>query len=68
METVDKIIQRVHNGQVIDDDGTWVSINKRIEVTKKIIDRLSQGKVLCNGRWVTIAEARKSALFGATNH
>jgi hypothetical protein len=59
MRTIDKILEKVYNGQVIDDEGTWVSIDKRLEVTKKILDRLTQGKILCEGRWVSIAQARE---------
>jgi len=59
METIDKILEKVRNGQVLDDEGTWVSIDKRIEVTKKILDRLTQGKILCEGRWVSIPQARE---------
>jgi hypothetical protein len=59
METIDKILDKVRNGQVLDDEGTWVSIDKRIEVTKKILDRLTQGKILCEGRWVSIAQAHE---------
>jgi hypothetical protein len=58
-QAIDKILEKVYNGQVIDDEGTWVSIDKRLEVTKKILDRLTQGKILCEGRWVSIAQARE---------
>jgi hypothetical protein len=59
MDTIDKILDKVRNGQVLDDEGTWVSIDKRLEVSKKILDRLTQGKILCEGRWVSIAKARE---------
>lgn len=59
MNTIDKILEKVHNGQVLDDEGTWVSIDKRLEVTKKILDRLTQGKILCEGRWVSLAQAQE---------
>jgi hypothetical protein len=59
MNTIDKILEKVHNGQVLDDEGTWVSIDKRLEVTKKILDRLTQGKILCEGRWVSLAQAKE---------
>lgn len=59
MDTIEKIIDKVRNGQVLDDEGTWVSIDKRLEVTKKILDRLTQGKILCEGRWVSIPQARE---------
>jgi hypothetical protein len=59
MNTIDKILEKVHNGQVLDDEGKWVSIDKRLEVTKKILDRLTQGKILCEGRWVSIAQAKE---------
>ena len=58
-QAIDKILEKVYNGQVIDDEGTWGSIDKRLEVTKKILDRLTQGKILCEGRWVSIAQARE---------
>lgn len=57
MGPIDKILDKVYNGQVLDDDGVWVSIDKRLEVTKKILDRLTQGKILCEGRWVSFAKA-----------
>jgi hypothetical protein len=60
MKTIDKIIEKVHNGQVLDDEGTWVSIDKRLEVTKKILDRLTQGKILSEGRWVSLAQAKET--------
>ena len=59
MGTIDIILDKVYNGQVLDDDGVWVSIDKRLEVTKKILDRLTQGKILCEGRWVSFAKARE---------
>ena len=59
MQAIEKIFEKVYNGQVVDDEGTWVSIDKRLEVTKKILDRLTQGKILCEGRWVSIARARE---------
>jgi hypothetical protein len=66
MKALDKILEKVYNGQVIDDEGTWVSIDKRLEVTKKILDRLTQGKILCEGRWVSIARAREILAKKAT--
>jgi hypothetical protein len=69
MQTIDKILEKVYNGQVIDDEGTWVSIDKRLEITKKILDRLTQGKILCEGRWVAIPQAREIlAKKAAQNH
>jgi hypothetical protein len=58
MDTVDRIQQNVLNGMVLDDEGKWVSLENRIDVEKKILDRLAQGRVPCEGRWIPILEAK----------
>ncbi len=61
MDTFDKIKNLVLEGNVLDDQGVWVPLAERMEVEKKILERIAAGKVLRNGRWVPIPQARQSA-------
>jgi len=49
MDTIDKVKKLVLEGNVLDDQGAWVTLAARKDTEKKIIDRLTGGKVLCNG-------------------
>jgi hypothetical protein len=60
MDTIDKVKKLVLEGNVLDDQGAWVTLAARKDTEKKIIDRLTGGKVLCNGRWVPIPQAKES--------
>jgi hypothetical protein len=60
MDNVDKIKKLVLDGYVLDDQGAWVPLSERLETEKKIVERLSSRKVLCNGRWVPISKAQES--------
>ncbi len=61
MNTAEKIKKSVIEGNVLDDQGNWVPLVERMDVEKKILDRLTGGKVLCNGRWVPIPQAKETA-------
>lgn len=58
MDSIDKIQQNVLNGMVLDDEGKWVPLDSRMDVVKKILEQLSQGRVLCEGQWLPILEAK----------
>lgn len=64
MDMIDNIKTMVWNGKVLDDQGAWVPLAQRMEVEKKILDQLSAGKVLCEGRWVPIRQAKEAAIRG----
>jgi hypothetical protein len=59
MKTIDTILQKVYDGQVLDDDGEWISIDKRLEITEEIIGHISKGHVLVDGGWVPVIRAQK---------
>jgi hypothetical protein len=58
MDTIKKIKNMVIEGKVLDDQGAWVLLSERMNTEKRIVDRLGGGKVLCNGRWIPIQQAR----------
>jgi hypothetical protein len=62
MDTVDKIKKLIFDGYVLDDQGAWVPLSERLETEKKIVERLSSGKVLCNGHWVPIRKAQEACV------
>ena len=43
---------------VLDDGGTWVPLESRLDVEKKVLERLSEGRVICQGQWIPILEAK----------
>lgn len=62
MDTIKKIKNLVIEGKVLDDQGVWVLLSERMKTEKKIIDRLGNGNVLCNGRWIPIKQALASCI------
>ena len=66
MDNVDKIKKLIFDGYVLNDQGAWVPLSERLETEKKIVERLSSGKVLCDGRWVSIRKAQESCVSDDT--
>jgi hypothetical protein len=62
MDTGDIIKKKVLEGQVLDDQGAWVPLVERRGMEKKILDGLFAGKVLSKGQWVSIPQARETAI------
>jgi hypothetical protein len=60
MDTIKRIKNLVIEGKVLDDQGAWVLLSERMNTEKKITDRLSGGKVLCNSRWIPVKQALDS--------
>jgi len=58
MDMLKKVKNMVIEGKVLDDQGAWVLLSERMATEKTIIDRLSGGKVLCEGRWIPVRQAR----------
>ena len=61
MDRIAEIENFVLGGFVLDDRGTWVSIADKKSSEEDFLAHLEAGRVLHNGRWVTLAEARTPA-------
>lgn len=61
MERIAEIENIVLGGFVLDDRGTWVSIADKKSSEEDFLVHLEAGRVLHNGRWVTFADANKTA-------
>jgi hypothetical protein len=57
MDIIKKVKNLVIEGKVLDDQGVWVLLSERLATEKKILERLSGGKVLCEGRWIPIRQS-----------
>jgi hypothetical protein len=60
MSTISEIENHILKGLVLDEHGQWIPIADKKTVEEDFLAHLSAGKVLHEGRWVTIGEAKSA--------
>jgi hypothetical protein len=60
MSTISEIENHILKGLVLDEHGQWIPIADKKTVEEDFLAHLSAGKVLHEGRWVSIGEAKSA--------
>jgi len=61
-KTINAITQRIEDGFVVNEHGRWLYMAEQRIYEKRVIERIINGNVLVDGKWVAIGEARRLAL------
>jgi len=59
MNLPNSIQEKVIGGYVLNDQGEWIPVSEKVRKERDFLSHLEAGEVLCNGKWVSIAEAIK---------
>jgi hypothetical protein len=61
MEALRSIEQRIEEGFVLSDQGRWMHMAELRIYEKRVIEQLSKGNVLVDGKWIHMEEAKRHA-------
>lgn len=59
MDTLKAITRRIEDGFVLSEQGRWIYMAEQRIYERRVIDRIVNGNVLVDGKWVAIEEARR---------
>jgi hypothetical protein len=59
MSLAANIEENVIRGLVLNDQGEWIPLSEKVRKENDFLSHLEAGEVLCNGKWMKIAEAIK---------
>lgn len=63
MDIPPQVQQNVLDGLVLDDNGQWVPIERMVRKEARFLSHLEHGQVMHNDQWVSIDEAKRTAVF-----